>query len=262
MASSYFGYELTDAKIQTAGVAKAVTFTDAGDLVTASAHGYSNGDSVAFTVIATTTGIAINTLYYVIAATTNTFQVALTAGGSAIALATDGTGTVRRMVETNVLFANKITIDVQETTLTFEGDAQTKNVYFLSGMTASLSPDCITVEAAEEIFGKTAVSSGLPTGLTRLTWYGEATERGGVTAGMWAEGYAIKSTAGVESVVGIRLWLPMGTLTLSGPPSLTTKEKAGQQTYKLGATLATTTVIGTALPTVPTGGAYYAIAER
>lgn len=75
--------------------AVACTFTDVGDLVTKTAHGLSNGDEVSFATIVTTTGIAINTIYFVVSATTDTFQVAATTGGVAVALTNDGTGTLR-----------------------------------------------------------------------------------------------------------------------------------------------------------------------
>jgi hypothetical protein len=73
----------------------AVTFTDAGDTVNLAAHGLSNNDEVSFATIVTTTGITINKIYYVVGAAANTFQVALTSGGAAINLVTDGSGTLR-----------------------------------------------------------------------------------------------------------------------------------------------------------------------
>jgi Mycoplasma protein of unknown function, DUF285 len=74
--------------------AAAVTLQDAGDTVTRVAHGLSDGDEVAFATIVTTTGIATFTIYFVVGATANTFQVALTSGGAAIALTTNGSGTI------------------------------------------------------------------------------------------------------------------------------------------------------------------------
>jgi hypothetical protein len=74
---------------------RAVTFTDAGDLVNLTAHGLSNGDEVAFSVITTTTGIVINTIYFVVNAAADTFQVASASGGAALPLTTNGSGTVR-----------------------------------------------------------------------------------------------------------------------------------------------------------------------
>lgn len=78
-----------------------VTFTDAGDLVGLAAHGLDNGNQISFTSIVTTTGISVDTKYFVVNKTTNNFQVASTFGGSPLALTTDGTGTlVRSMPKT------------------------------------------------------------------------------------------------------------------------------------------------------------------
>lgn len=73
-----------------------VTFQDAGDTVTLNSHGLSNNNEIAFTSITSTTGISTNTRYYVVSATTNTFQVATSVGGSALALTTNGSGTMVR----------------------------------------------------------------------------------------------------------------------------------------------------------------------
>ena len=69
-----------------------VTFTDTGDLVNRTAHGYSDGARVQFYRIVTTTGLVEGQFYFVINATANTFQVAATVGGAAIALTTNGSG--------------------------------------------------------------------------------------------------------------------------------------------------------------------------
>ena len=69
------------------------TFTDSGDLVTATGHGLIDGDIVSLKTITGTTGISINTIYYVVNAATNTFQLSLTQDGAVIDLVTNGTGT-------------------------------------------------------------------------------------------------------------------------------------------------------------------------
>lgn len=76
---------------------QAVTFQDTGDTVTLNSHGLSNGTPVSFTSITSTTEITANTVYYVIGATTNTFQLASTVGGSALALTTNGSGSMLAM---------------------------------------------------------------------------------------------------------------------------------------------------------------------
>lgn len=78
-----------------AGGAVANTFVDTGNLVNDVAHGLAAGDRIMFDTIVTTTGpgFAINTSYYVLASDDDNFQVALTVGGAAIVLTTDGSGT-------------------------------------------------------------------------------------------------------------------------------------------------------------------------
>lgn len=99
---------------------EAVTFTDAGDLVTLTAHGLSTGSIVSFSVITSTTGIVINTSYFVIFSSANTFQLASTLAnalsGTALALTTNGSGTMRRAnpvtgtggTPTNLLFGDSV----------------------------------------------------------------------------------------------------------------------------------------------------------
>lgn len=71
---------------------RSVTFTDAGDLVTLASHGLPNGTPINFSSIVSTTGISINTTYYVISSLANTFQLASSVGGAALPLTTNGTG--------------------------------------------------------------------------------------------------------------------------------------------------------------------------
>lgn len=72
----------------------AVTFQDTGDTVTRANHGWINTTEVSFPTIVSTTGISINTKYFIINSTANTFQVSATSGGAALPLTTNGTGTI------------------------------------------------------------------------------------------------------------------------------------------------------------------------
>lgn len=58
----------------------------AANTLTRTAHGLPNGTPVAFVALGTTTGITVRTIYYVVNATANTFQISLTADGAAIDL--------------------------------------------------------------------------------------------------------------------------------------------------------------------------------
>ena len=72
----------------------AVTFQDTGDTVTLNNHGFANLRTVSFATITTTTGISINTNYFVRNVTTNTFQLSTTATGAIINLVNNGSGTL------------------------------------------------------------------------------------------------------------------------------------------------------------------------
>ena len=75
---------------------KTFTATNATDLFTSAAHGYSDGEAVRLYTAAGTlpSGVVATARYYIISSTTNTFQLSTTSGGSAVALADDGSGTL------------------------------------------------------------------------------------------------------------------------------------------------------------------------
>lgn len=79
------------------GPTKTQTFTatNATETFTAVAHGLINGDQILVTNSggALPSGINSGATYYVISATTDTFQMSLTDGGAAVLIADDGTGT-------------------------------------------------------------------------------------------------------------------------------------------------------------------------
>ena len=69
------------------------TAANTGDVFTSYAHGLANADRVVVQAPeggTLPTGISANTAYYVISATTDTFQVSLTQGGAAVTLTSDG----------------------------------------------------------------------------------------------------------------------------------------------------------------------------
>ncbi|MFJ1869960.1 SU10 major capsid protein [Streptomyces chartreusis] len=79
------------AAITTNRIAKAVTVTGASsatDTVTSTAHGLTDGDKIVFTITGAATSIIAGRIYYVVSSATNTFKVATSLGGSALALGT------------------------------------------------------------------------------------------------------------------------------------------------------------------------------
>jgi surface protein len=87
-------HEYDWADVDLDGTDAPVTFTASTDTVNRTAHGFIDGQIVSFATIATTTGITVDTPYFVVNAAADTFQLSATSGGSAIALTNDGTGTL------------------------------------------------------------------------------------------------------------------------------------------------------------------------
>lgn len=72
---------------------KVFTADSSTDTLTSTAHGYANGTQVFFAG-SLPAPLEAGKIYYVISSATNTFQVSLTSGGSAIDLTSNGTGTL------------------------------------------------------------------------------------------------------------------------------------------------------------------------
>lgn len=76
-------------------VSAVFTVANATDIFTSAAHGLSDNDviTVANSGGALPTGLSASTYYHIITATTNTFQVSVSRGGSAVDMSDDGSGT-------------------------------------------------------------------------------------------------------------------------------------------------------------------------
>jgi len=70
----------------------ACTMQNAGDTVTKSSHGLSNGQAVMFKGASLATPVLPDKLYYVVNKTTSTFQLSAVVGGAVIPLTSDGSG--------------------------------------------------------------------------------------------------------------------------------------------------------------------------
>ncbi len=79
---------VTDATGGTTATGAAAAATD---LITLTAHGLVNGDTVHFTSVGAATPLTTTDVYYVVASSANTFSVALTKGGAAVNITVDGT---------------------------------------------------------------------------------------------------------------------------------------------------------------------------
>lgn len=91
-ATAYHEYSFSSGSL--AGTNASVTFVDSGDYVSRTSHAYTNGMTISFSDITTTTGINVGQVYYVINATTNNFQLSLTKNGNVLPLSGNGSGTI------------------------------------------------------------------------------------------------------------------------------------------------------------------------
>lgn len=90
-----FNYDNCAASSETGiAAARACTFQDTGDTVTLAGYGFQNGTEISFSNVTTTTGISAYTRYWVRDVSGDTFKVAATKGGTALALTNNGTGAV------------------------------------------------------------------------------------------------------------------------------------------------------------------------
>ena len=99
-------------------VVSGVQTTTGTNLVTKSAHGLLNGQALVITVAGASGLTASTQVYYVIGKTTNTFQLATTIGGAAVALSSDASGVSYQTTGTMLFEANLAT----SVTLSASGD--------------------------------------------------------------------------------------------------------------------------------------------
>jgi hypothetical protein len=89
----------------------AVSFTASNDTVTiASGHPFSDTNPIYFTDINTTTGISVDTKYFVRDKTATTFKVESSVGGGALTLTNDGNGIITRTATTDFAKGETATI--------------------------------------------------------------------------------------------------------------------------------------------------------
>ena len=100
----------------------AATFATSSDVFTSYAHGYSNGQQVVIYDVQAAglvTGFTEGTVYFVVAASTDTFQLSATSGGSAITTTSDFECVVQRCIPET--YGSQGTLTIPTTTLVLDG---------------------------------------------------------------------------------------------------------------------------------------------
>lgn len=92
--------QITHVGVLRADAGRAATGVASTDIITATGHGWSNGDVVVGSALTGGSGIVAGRGYYVVGVSGATLQLALTSGGAAIDFTTDlSAGTFTRLVE-------------------------------------------------------------------------------------------------------------------------------------------------------------------
>lgn len=244
---------MAKAAIQFATAPRAVTFTDAGDLVGLTAHGLSVGDTIVLPSISTTTGATINTTYYVkTVPDANTLTLSATSGGSTLTLTTDGTGTLRKAREARIRMVNNAEGQPEVKTINYEGDNVIIPVRIMQSISFDLDSDAIPIGLHTALFELSEVTSSLPDSYTSAYGlFGTPGEQTGKAIGFWFETQETYwDNSGVQSTKTVRYWMPSCTLTPNRPPGGKTADKPTAWRYSVSVTdfAPTVDVAGRALP--------------
>ncbi len=246
-----FGFSI--AAVQTKGPDLAATIVASTGVFTTPTHSLAINDRVVASAIVTTTGFTINTYYYVITVpSATTFTLSATLGGSALVLTTNGSATVAKLNEVRLRLANKITSNSDVKNVNYEGDNTIIKVNNLQSIGFTFDQDAFPIGAHARIYSLTEVTASLPDSYTSaFGLFGSSAELTGKTVGFWGEASDTQtSAAGLQSTKTKRYWYPIGNLTASKPPELTTSDKptAWQYTFSVTNMAPTVDVMGVALP--------------
>jgi hypothetical protein len=139
------------------------TSTTATDLfTTTNPHTFENGDSIFFSSLGTTTGVSTNTTYYIINATSTTFQLSASPGGAALDIT--GTGSSVTYVPISPTYRVAYTAG---TSVSDSYSAATPNGYLSYSRTQKLNPTAMAsgaiygvVQSVPIAYGSTSVMAG------------------------------------------------------------------------------------------------------
>ncbi len=250
------GYDLpfgfAKAAVQYKGANKSATIVAATGVFTVTAHGYAVDDRIVLSVLTTTTGITINTYYWIITVpSADSFTISATLGGSAVSLTTNGSATLAKLFEARLRIANAITSNSDEKTTNYEGDDIIIKLINTQSVGFKFAADALPVLAHAGIFGLTEVTANLLDGYTSAYGWYTSGERTGATVGFWGESADTSVAAsGVPTSKTLRYWYPNMLMTLGKPPEKKTSDKPSAFEYNLTTInmLPTVDVMGVALP--------------
>lgn len=165
-------------------------------------------------------------------------------------------GTPEAIVERDIKQINNVAFDVQQSDISWEGDNESVRKFFLNGIVVTVAADVFDLAVIAETFGKDEIITGLPTGVDGRTYFGDSSETAGVRTGFVAEVDAENIVSNATDT--LRLVVPVAIVTIVRPPTLAYQTKAGTS-MTFTAEKTENDIVGEALPSVPSGGAYWYI---
>ncbi len=255
----YKAYSIKRAYAQKAGSILSLVGA-ATNMLTLTSHGLVDGDVIVIITHATLTLTNLKR-YYVVNATANNFKVAATKGGTAIAIGDSGTATAKQIINYELDWANKITPTSEKDNYDWAGSHQKTHIELLARLSLTMDLDCIPTDVHALLFNKGTISDTLVGGMDAATavGFGGGDDVKGASAGLLLEGYALKGSA--ETPINFSVWYPVGILTLSAAPGLTTGAVADKQQYQFSASRGAVDVAGGTITELSSDGEFYIVAE-
>lgn len=256
----YKSYELTHAYALTKPASIAATGA-ATNKLSATAHGLAEGDTVVLTSFVTLTNVTAGTRYFVKYVDANSFNLALTSGGSAIAIGDTGSAVVQPYTITELDWTKQAKTTTDRNTFEWNGSARSFEISTIKKMSVAIDLDCIPTAAHKAIFSKSAITGALPGGMTTSTavGFGGGNDKAGVSASLLLTGYALKGEA--QTVVNIAVLFASGVLSLVAAPGFTSGAVGDPWQYSYAAVRSLTDVAGGLVGGASSDGEIYYLSE-
>lgn len=166
------------------------------------------------------------------------------------------------IVETEFKWPNKLTPQSELQTFQWEGGGQKKKIVVLTAQNWDLDLDAVPNAQHATIFGKGAITSGVPATMVQNTavGYGGGSDAGGVTVGMRAVANALRGDT--EQVVKLDVWAPICTVTLAQAMGLQAGNIGDKTKYNISATKTTKDITGLTISGASSDGEFFFIAEN
>ena len=223
--------------------------------LTATAHGLSDNDIVSLSAIVALTNVSTLTRYYVVSATANDLQLALTQGGTAIVIGNSGSANILSYEDLELYYPNQASIDATTTDYEWNGGDNLVKLSELSGLTLNIDSASVPVYVDATVFSKTEIVEG---GLTNVVGVGGGSHKQGATIGMLVYRNAKKIVNGAETGTVVRIYnYPAGTLTLRTVPGGQSREVGTLFGYSFSATPGNTDINGATITGMATDDFFY-----